>query len=46
MVADVTPGGSPDRAERADLIKIFGVFLPIQAVFVIGEPFFGVRTPS
>ena len=47
LVTNVTPFGSPDRAERAILEVIWrGVFLPIQAVFVEREPLCGLGTPS
>ena len=42
---DVTSVGSPDRAERAILGMILGVFWPIQAVFVAREPLCDVGTP-
>ena len=48
LVANVAAVGSPDRADRA----IFGgdsgwvIFLPIQAVFVVGELLCDVETPS
>ena len=41
LVADVTPVGSPDRAECAMYFgDDFGwaLFWPIQAVFTVGEP--------
>ena len=44
LVTDETAAGSPDRAERAILFgDDFGLalFLPIQAVFVVGEPLHG-----
>ena len=45
LVTDVTPVGSPDRAERAILGMIWlSVFWPIQAVFVVGEPLCDVGT--
>ena len=37
---------TPDRAERTFLGVILAVFLPIQAAFVVGEPFCDVGTPS
>ena len=38
---------APDRAERAILGVIgLGIVLPIQAVFVVGEPLCDVGTPS
>ena len=46
LVANVTPVGSPDRAERAVLGIIVSVFWPIQTVFVAREPHFDVGTPS
>ena len=38
LVTDVTSVGSPARVERAIFGVILGVFWPIQAVFVVGEP--------
>ena len=38
LFADVTPVGSPDRAERAVSGMISGVFWPFQAIFVTGKP--------
>ena len=46
LVANATPAMSPDRAERGILGMMVGVFLAIQAVFVVGEPFCYVGTPS
>ena len=47
LVTNVTPVGSPDRVERAILWVIWaGYFLPIQAIFVVGEAFCDVRNPS
>ena len=46
IVADVTPVGSSDRAEHAILGVILGVFLPIQATFVVGEPLCDVGISS
>ena len=48
LVADVTAVGSIDRAERAILgVFVAGrVFWPIQVIFVVGPPFYGVGTPS
>ena len=48
LFADVTPVGSPDRAEHAGLGMILGVFWPIQVIFVIesGKPLCDVRIPS
>ena len=43
---DVTAVGSPDRAERAILGMILGVFWSIQATFVVGEPLCDVGIPS
>ena len=37
---------SPDRAERDVLCMILGVFWPIQATFVAGEPLCDVGIPS
>ena len=46
LVADVTAVGSPARAEHAILGGDFGwaLFWPIQAIFVVGEPFCDVGT--
>ena len=38
LVANVLSVGSPDRAERDILGVILGVFWPVQATFVGGEP--------
>ena len=47
LVTNVIPVGSPDRAGRAILGTILaGRFLPIYVIFVVGEVFCGVRTPS
>ena len=46
LITDVPAVRSPDRAERAILGMILGVFWPIQALFVIGEPLCDVRSPS
>ena len=47
LVTDVTPVGSPDRAERDILGMIFDVFQPIQAAIVVGrEPLCDMRIPS
>ena len=46
LVADVTPVGSPDRAECAILGVILGVFRPIQAIFVIRKPQYDVGIRS
>ena len=48
LVADVTAVGSLDRAERAILRRIVASrdFLPIQVLFVVGEPLCGVGTPT
>ena len=48
LVADVTAVGFPDRAERAILGVILAecVFWSMQALFVVGEPFCDIRTPS
>ena len=47
LVANVTAVVSPDRAERA-IWDVFGwaLFLPIQAVLVVGEPLRDVGTLS
>ena len=37
LVADVTLGASPYRAEHYILGMILGAFWPIHAVFVVGE---------
>ena len=39
LVAEITPVGSPDRAEYAILGTILDVFWPIQATYVIGGQF-------
>ena len=41
LLTDVIVIGSPDRAWRAILGVILGVFWSIQAVFVVGEPLCG-----
>ena len=46
FVVNVTAVGSPDRAERAIFWVSLGIFWPIQALFVVGEPLCGVGTPS
>ena len=46
LVTDVTPVGSPNRAEDNFLGFILDVFRPNQAVFVVGEPLCDVGTPS
>ena len=46
LVTDVTAVESPERAERAILEVLLGVFWLIQAVFVVGEPLCGVGPPS
>ena len=46
LVADVTPVGSPNRAERAILGVILDAFWSIQVVCVVGEPFCDVGTLS
>ena len=48
LVADVTPVGSPDRAERAILGVDVGwaFFSPIQVVFAFGGPLCEAGTPS
>ena len=46
LVADVTPVGSPDRAEGGILGMLLNVFWPIQAAFVVGKPFCDVAVPS
>ena len=44
---NVTAVGCPDKAEPAILgVILFGLFWPIQAVFVAGEPHCDVGTPS
>ena len=47
FVDHVTPVGSLDRAEHAILGMILAgrFFLPIQAVFVVEEPFCDAGTP-
>ena len=47
LIADVTAIGSPDRAKRAILgVMLVHCFLPIQAVFVVGEPLCCVGNPT
>ena len=48
LVTNVTPVGFPDKAERVILgvILVGRVFLPIQAVFAVGEPLCDLGTPS
>ena len=46
LVTNVAAVESPDRAERAILGVILGVFWPIRANCVIGEPHGDVRIPS
>ena len=46
LVDDETTVGSSDRAGRAILGILLGVFWPIQAMFVAGELLCDVRTPS
>ena len=49
LVVDVTAGGSLDRAELAILRVIVAgraCFWPVQVIFVVGEHFCGVGTPS
>ena len=43
---DVTAVGSPDRADRSILGMVFGVFLSIQATFVVGGALCDIGTPS
>ena len=44
---DVTAVGCPDRAERAILgVILAGLFWPIKAICVAGEPLCDVGTPS
>ena len=45
FVTDETAVGSPNRAERAILGVILGVFWSIQAVFVVREPLYDVGIP-
>ena len=45
LVTNVTPVGSPDRAESVILGVILGVFLPIQALLVIGGQLGDLRFP-
>ena len=45
LFADVTPVGSHDSAERSILRMILGIFWPIMAAFVAGEPVCDVETP-
>ena len=48
LVTDSTAVASPDRADPTIFRVDFGwaLFWPIQAVFVVGEAFFDVGTPS
>ena len=46
LVTNATAVRSPDRAERAILNVMLGVFLPTQAVFVVGEPLCDIGTQS
>ena len=48
FITSVTAVESLDRAERAILggILVGRFFLPIQAIFVVGEPLCDVGTPS
>ena len=46
LVTDVTAVESPERAERAILGMLLGVFWSIQAVFVVWEPLYGVGALS
>ena len=45
LFADVTPVGSPDRAECDILGMLLDGFWPIQAAFVVGEPLCDVGIP-
>ena len=46
LIANVTAAGSPARAKRDILEVMLDVFWPIQATFVIGEPFCDLQIPS
>ena len=46
LVTDVTAVESPERAERAILGVLLGIFWSIKAVYVVLEPLCGVGTPS
>ena len=46
LVADSSSVGSPDRAEHDILGVILAIFWPIQATFVVGEPFCDVGISS
>ena len=46
LFSDVTAAGPPDRAERDIFGMFLGVFWPIQATFVVGEPLSDVGIPS
>ena len=46
LFPDVTPVGSPVRAEREILGTILDIYLPIPATFVVREPVCDVGTPS
>ena len=46
FITDVTPVGSPGRAERGHLGMMLHVFWPIQPVVVGGEPLCDVGIAS
>ena len=46
LVTDVTAVVYPERAERGIFEVILGIFWPIQASFVAGEPVCVVGIPS
>ena len=46
LVADVTAVGSPARGEHDIVWVMLVVFSPIQAVFVVEEPFCDAGIPS
>ena len=46
FVADITPIGAPDRAERDILGMTLGLFWPIQAAFAVVEPLLDVEILS
>ena len=45
LIANVTPVGSPARAERECLGSILDVFGSIQAAFMVGAPLCGLEIP-
>ena len=45
LIANVTPVRSPDRAEGDISWMVLDVFLPIHAIFVVGEPLCDLGIP-